>query len=223
LIEDEPWVRIDIAHQLRSAGFAVLQVVGELALNLLQSSNSVDLIVTELTPRIDGAALVREIRARFPHVPIFLCAGCLQSPKWLRMAADSHSAVEGTVLLVEHEILIRHVVAAHLRGCRYAVVEAATADEALPLLRHGKIDVDVVLSDVEMPGIMDGLALAKWLRANRPDVGVILVGTVADAIDAADELCEASTFPKPYEPQVAADHIRRLLASRSARDKRASI
>ena len=49
------------------------------------------------------------------------------------------------------------VISDYLRNCGYKVIEATNADEAMIILRHGEIDVNVVFSDVEMPGSMDGL------------------------------------------------------------------
>ena len=124
------------------------------------------------------------------------------------------------VLVVEDEILIRMVIAEYLRSCGYRVIEAASADEALIVLQHKELEVDVVFSDIEMPGSMDGFELSKWLRTNRPNVDVILAGTVARASDAAADLCDSGPVPKPYEPRIPAERIRQLLALRSARKKR---
>ena len=123
------------------------------------------------------------------------------------------------VVVVADEILIRMVIADYLRGCGYRVIEAASADEAMVILQHKELEVDVVFSDIDMPGSMDGFELSKWLRANRPGVDVILAGSVARAADAAGELCDSGPIPKPYEPQLAADRIRQLMALRSARTK----
>jgi CheY-like chemotaxis protein len=124
------------------------------------------------------------------------------------------------VLVVEDEVLIRMVISDYLRNCGYKVIEATNADEAMIILRHAEIDVDVVFSDVEMPGSMDGFQLSKWLRANRPGVDVILTGSVPRAADAAAELCESGPLPKPYQPQIAVDRIKQLMALRSTRKKK---
>jgi DNA-binding NtrC family response regulator len=79
--------------------------------------------------------------------------------------------------------------------------------------------VDVVFSDVEMPGSMDGFALSTWIRGNRPGLDVILAGTVKRAVSAAKELCEEGTLPKPYEPQAVLSSIRKLMARRAALKK----
>lgn len=124
------------------------------------------------------------------------------------------------ILVVEDEILIRMVVAEYLRDCGYRVIEAASADEAMVILQHLEIDVEVILSDVEMPGFMDGFQLSQWLSANRPGIDVILTGSVSRASEAAAELCDSGPIPKPYEPKLAADRIKQLMALRAARRKK---
>jgi CheY-like chemotaxis protein len=132
--------------------------------------------------------------------------------------AQSASPTVDTVLVVEDEVLIRMVISEYLRDCGYRVIEAASADEALLVLQQTDLKVDVVLSDVEMPGSMDGFGLAQWVRQHRKDLDIILVGNAARAADAAADLCEsAPTLGKPYEPQVVVGRIRRLLADRASR------
>jgi CheY-like chemotaxis protein len=124
------------------------------------------------------------------------------------------------VLVVEDEVLIRMVISDYLRDCGYKVIEATSADEAMIILQQVDIAVDVVFSDVEMPGSMDGFQLSKWLRANRPGIDVILTGSVPRAADAAAELCDQGPLPKPYQPQTVVDRIKQLMALRSARKKK---
>jgi DNA-binding response OmpR family regulator len=120
-----------------------------------------------------------------------------------------------TILLVEDEVLIRLSIAEYLRHCGYRVFEAANADEGLTILQKADVQVDVVMSDIEMPGSMDGFGLAQWVRANRQGIDVVLVGTPQRAADAAAGLCEAGpTMMKPYEPQIVLDRIKQLLAAR---------
>jgi DNA-binding NtrC family response regulator len=126
----------------------------------------------------------------------------------------------GTILVVEDEVLIRLVIAEYLRDCGYRVFEAAHADEALLVLRQSERPIDVVFTDVEMPGSMDGFGLAQWVRANAPDIDVILAGSVNRAVQAASDLCDQQDHvPKPYDPQSVHDRIRRLLASRGSRKR----
>jgi DNA-binding NtrC family response regulator len=122
-----------------------------------------------------------------------------------------------TVLLVESEILVRAVLAEYLRQCGYQVVEAVNGEEAL-LVLQSPIEISVVLSAVEMPGSIDGFALATWVRRHRTDVRVILAGNPRRAADAAGDLCQSGPLlSKPYEPQAVVERIRRLLAEQTSR------
>jgi CheY-like chemotaxis protein len=129
-------------------------------------------------------------------------------------AANDAPTAPATVLVVEDEVLLRLVIAEYLRDCGYRVLEAADAGEAVLVLEEPQFAVDVVFSDIDMPGAMDGFALAQWTRANRPGVEVILTGSVPRAVNAAAQLCEEGTLAKPYDPQLVHDRIRRLLATR---------
>ena len=127
-------------------------------------------------------------------------------------------ATAQTVLVVEDEVLIRMSVAGYLRDCGFRVLEAAHADEALIILQEPELEIEAVLSDIEMPGAMDGFGLAQWVRANRPGVEVVLVGTPERAANAAADLCEEGpTLAKPYQPQIVVDRIKQLLAARARR------
>jgi len=130
--------------------------------------------------------------------------------------ATEPPVVAGVVLVVEDEVLLRLVIAEYLRDCGYKVIEAADADEAMLVLQQPQFAVDVLFSDIEMPGSLDGFGLSQWTRSNCPQVDVILAGSVPRAVNAAADLCEAGTVPKPYEPHHVHDRIRRLLATRRA-------
>ena len=66
-----------------------------------------------------------------------------------------------TVLVVEDDILLRLSIAAYLRDCGYKVIEAADADEAVLVLKQPDLDIDVLFTEIEMPGAMDGFGLAS--------------------------------------------------------------
>jgi CheY-like chemotaxis protein len=125
-------------------------------------------------------------------------------------------AIRETVLVVEDEVLLRLAVAEYLRDCGYKVIEAANGDEAVVVLKQPDLPVDVLVSDVEMQGSVDGFALAQWTRANRPGLEVVLTGSVPRAVNAAANLSEEGPLPKPYQPQSLHDRISRMLAARPA-------
>jgi hypothetical protein len=64
------------------------------------------------------------------------------------------------------------------------------------------------LSDIEMPGTMNGFGFAQWARSVRPGVDIVLAGTPERAANAAGALCEQGPhLTKPYEPKVVLDRI----------------
>lgn len=77
------------------------------------------------------------------------------------------------VLLVDDEPLIRFVAADGLEDAGYDVVEAASASEALKILQT-RTDVGVLFTDVNMPGDLDGLALAELVHARWPDIKLVV-------------------------------------------------
>jgi DNA-binding NtrC family response regulator len=121
-----------------------------------------------------------------------------------------------TILVVEDEVLIRMPIAQYLQDCGYKVIEAANADEAMTVLSHSETAIDVVFTDIEMPGALDGFGLAQWVRENRLGVAVILAGTLPRIVEQAKELCDEGPIPKPYDAQTVYNHIRRLLATRKS-------
>ena len=133
------------------------------------------------------------------------------SPRTANLEPDSPPPQ--TVLVVEDEVLIRLVIAEYLRECGYRVHEAANADEALAVLEEPNVAVDIVFSDVIMPGSMDGFGLARWIRAHRPQIDVVLTSGIDRSAEIAGVLCEAGPLlEKPYEPQSVVDRIKQLLA-----------
>jgi two-component system, response regulator PdtaR len=100
------------------------------------------------------------------------------------------------ILVVEDEVLVRLMIADELRARGFAVVETANADEALQVLRSS-IHVDLVLTDLQMPGRMDGLGLAQVLNENRPYLKVILASAHHSRADAPDNII--AQLQKPYD------------------------
>ena len=124
------------------------------------------------------------------------------------------------VLVVEDEVLVRMVIADYLRDCGYAVIEAGNAQEAVALFL-ADVEVDVVFSDVQMPGEMDGFGLARWVRQHRPGINVILTSGATRAADDAADLCDdGPLMQKPYDSGEVARRICQLLAARNAKGRR---
>ena len=120
-----------------------------------------------------------------------------------------------SILIVDGDIVSRHVLADYLRSCGYAVVEAANTDEAMIALGEPTLSIDVVLCDVYAVGSQNGFGLSTWVRANRPDLEVRLAAGVDVAAQTAAQLCEVGPqLKRPYEPEAVVDYIKRLRAHR---------
>jgi DNA-binding response OmpR family regulator len=78
------------------------------------------------------------------------------------------------VLLVEDEPLVRVLQVDILREAGFWVAEAQDADEAFETLRE-RADIDAVLTDVDMPGSLDGFEFARLVRQGWPEVGVLVI------------------------------------------------
>jgi CheY-like chemotaxis protein len=115
-------------------------------------------------------------------------------------------------LLVEDDIVIRSPLAEYLRNLGYLILEAANAAEAVAVLQAG-VAVDLVLSDIRMPGAMDGLGLARWIRRRHPAVRIALTSGGDNEAGAAN-LAEIF-LAKPYQAAAVAGQVGRLLAEPS--------
>lgn len=85
-----------------------------------------------------------------------------------------HSAVPPVVLVVEDEMLLRMRAVDMVEDAGYTPVEAADADEAVAIL-ESRSDIALMLTDVQMPGSMDGLKLAHAVHERWPPIKIILV------------------------------------------------
>jgi CheY-like chemotaxis protein len=118
-----------------------------------------------------------------------------------------HGLFQATILVVEDEVLVRMDLAEQLRSAGYVVLEASNADEALDLLQGHR--VRVVLSDIRMPGRLDGVELAHAIRAQDPEIKIVLAS--AQSFSASHWSDYDGFFPKPYDARRLIEHIKMLL------------
>jgi CheY-like chemotaxis protein len=111
---------------------------------------------------------------------------------------------KSTILVVEDDVLSRMAVSEELREHGYSVIEAATADEALCVLQ-GPTRVDLLLTDMRMPGALDGCALARHVRAALPFVKIVMVSGQAPEADAYGML--DGYLAKPVAPSHLASYL----------------
>jgi len=116
-----------------------------------------------------------------------------------------------SILAVDDSVSMRQLIAWTLRSAGYHVIEAA--DGASALAQAGTIDVDLVITDQNMPG-MDGLALTRSLRADARlrDVPVLILSTDddPDLKQAARSAGATGWLTKPFEPQRLLEVIRKV-------------
>jgi DNA-binding response OmpR family regulator len=120
-----------------------------------------------------------------------------------------------TIVLVEDEFLIRLALAEELSEAGFLVLAAHDASRGLELLQRS-MPVDLLITDIRMPGLMDGLALARYARATWPQLKIIVIsGNLADlpanAADAADAMIE-----KPFVPDTVLARVKQLLTAPTA-------
>src|SRR5215218_4384718 len=114
------------------------------------------------------------------------------------------------VLLVEDEPLVRMTAADELEEAGFQVLEAANADVALKVLETRSDEVQVLFTDVDMPGSMDGLALAEQVHSRWPHVLLLISSGYAQPHP--DEIPDHGRFmPKPYIGATLVWHIHELM------------
>jgi CheY-like chemotaxis protein len=118
------------------------------------------------------------------------------------------------VLVVEDNSDVRALTVQRLQRLGYSVVECATGAEARDALKDG-IEVELVFSDIMMPGGLTGVDLARWIGEYRSSLPVILTTGFAD--EATDSVAGADAWPilrKPYTQQDLAKILRNVLEKR---------
>jgi two-component system, response regulator PdtaR len=141
-----------------------------------------------------------------------MCADCF---KWGRPQRASGMSAIGKaarrVLVVEDEALVRLSAREEIEAAGFKVYEAYNADEAIRLLEANP-DIELIFTDVDMPGSMDGVKLAHYVRTRWPPVKIIVTSGYQHLT--ADQLPKGSLFlSKPYDPQQVREKIELLLTS----------
>lgn len=95
-------------------------------------------------------------------------------PESTRMMALNQPTPPAVVLVVEDEMLLRMSAVEMVENAGYSPVEAIDADEAVKIL-ESRTDIALVLTDIQMPGSMDGLRLAHSVRERWPPIKIIVV------------------------------------------------
>jgi len=121
-----------------------------------------------------------------------------RSEEALKPAAEhAESAPRATILLADDEAALRHAVAEILRQTGYTVFEASTALDALELAKSHASEIEILLTDIVMPGLR-GTDLAAQVRALRPNIKVIYMSGYAEGISETQLPDDAQYLQKPF-------------------------
>lgn len=115
------------------------------------------------------------------------------------------------VLVVEDDPLIRMGAVDLVTAAGYEALEARDADAAIAIMEV-RTDIDLVFTDVQMPGTMDGIKLAHYIRERWPPVR-IMVASGAAILAESDLPIGSLFFSKPYNDTAITDTMARMLAS----------
>jgi len=118
---------------------------------------------------------------------------------------------KGVILVVEDSTIIRMGAVDLVVSAGYEALEACDADEAIRIL-ESRDDIDLVFTDVQMPGTMDGIKLTHYIRERWPPVK-LLVASGNAILEEGSLPTGSGFFSKPYDEHAIFDAIARLLAS----------
>jgi two-component system, response regulator PdtaR len=112
------------------------------------------------------------------------------------------------ILIVEDEFLLRMDSAELIENAGFEVIQASNADEAIEILK-ARPGIHVVFTDIQMPGSMDGLKLAQFVRNRWPPIKIVATSGLLRVAD--DDLPAGSVFlPKPYRGTEIVATLRKL-------------
>jgi CheY-like chemotaxis protein len=126
-------------------------------------------------------------------------------------AAEAEAGMGETVLIVEDDVMVRTTLAETLSELGYRIIEADDADAALAVLEGGVV-TDLILSDLSMPGSMDGLEFASIARSRFPELPVILTTGHIDVLGSKALPRDVAVLSKPYTRGDIAAAARHALA-----------
>jgi CheY-like chemotaxis protein len=120
------------------------------------------------------------------------------------------------VLLVEDEALIAEIIGEALSESGHAVHAVANAQEAIAHLSNGA-RVDLLFTDINLPGELDGVGLAEHVRAANPQLPILFASGRWWRLEELQKLPNAATLRKPYSPARACEAVELLLAEQGGR------
>jgi signal transduction histidine kinase/ActR/RegA family two-component response regulator len=174
-------------------------------------------LVREIVDRCGGTLDIKSELGAGTEVTITLAAVCPDDVYPTVPIAPETSAPGGgeTILLVEDDEAVREIVLEFLRSAAYRVIEARDADDALALVSRETRPVDLLVSDIVLPG-QNGPALAATIRQFAPQMRTLFISGYPS--DSAGETRSSSFLAKPFSRAALLQAVRRALITPRLRD-----
>jgi PAS domain S-box-containing protein len=239
LVEDEEKVRSLIREVLSAEGYSVIeaQESGEAFSRSEDCSGPIHLLVTDVVlPGMNGREIARSLQARRPEMKVLYISGYtdsavvhngllegglafLQKPftpvvlrNKVREVLDTPRRHAATVLLVDDDAGPRKILREALEEAGYMVLEASDGKQALELAAERGSPVHLLLTDIVMPGAMNGLEVADRLRASRPHLKVLYIsGQAPSRMPMPMDSKDAALLVKPFGAKTLIRKIHELL------------
>ena len=238
VVEDTAEVRKFAAAALRAYGYRVIQAENAEEAMLLceRKRERIDLVLTDVVmPQVNGRVLAERLEKLQPGIKVLFMSGysdditshhgvlaegvkLIEKPFTAEQLASKVREVLGsaegkgpTILVVDDFAAIRSLMAETLSTAGYAVLEACDGVQARELLREH--EVQLVLMDINMP-TQGGLDAARQIRGQHPEIKIILMSAAFEGAPASNIAVPGAdgVLPKPVEPEVLLDTVRRMLA-----------
>jgi PAS domain S-box-containing protein len=161
-----------------------------------------------------GLARIESEPGRGTRVSLYLprsLASAAETPAAAAPAQRLRSSASGTVLVVDDEPSVRMLVSEALADLGYSAIEAADAASGLKVL-ESDVGIDLLITDVGLPGGMNGRQMADAARLSRPDLRVLFITGYAEKTAVGPEHLEAGmhVLSKPFAMETLAARIRAI-------------
>ncbi|MBV1838673.1 ATP-binding protein [Acetobacter estunensis] len=197
------WVRIDVSDTGCGMGPEVLQQLFEPFFTTKDEGAGTGLgmaMVVNFCRQSGGRVVVASAPDEGTQITLWLPRAVEQRPSPVREPESAPAAATFRALVVEDDPAIRDIVATILGLGGYRVTEAADGEAAFDLVEDAGNSYDLLVTDIQLPGLLDGFRLATLLRERLPMIGVVCMSGdfTADGPRPANAPPAVQLLPKPF-------------------------
>jgi len=177
-------------------------------------------MVSGFATQSGGGAEIESTLGEGSVVRIYLprAAGAAEGTKKTARKAGKTARGSETVLVVEDDATVRLIAVSMLENLGYKVIEASNGETALAELENNDNGIDLLFSDIVMPGGISGIELAGKVRSTHPTLAILL--TTGYSPEEVNPVAKTGKnwplIPKPYSKDILAREIRTVLKSANA-------